>query len=210
MKTALFIFAVIITGVLSAVAAESRVPAHPCCAQHAAADASPAPPALTGQSLYQLNSSWTNDYGQTVKLTSLRGRPRIVAMFFARCAYACPLLVGQMKQIEEALPEPLRNQVGFVLVSFDTERDTPGALHQYRLQNQLKDERWSLLRGSPDDVLELGALLNVKFKKDAQGQFVHSNVITLLNGEGEIVQQQFGLTADHQELVRQALTLAKK
>jgi protein SCO1/2 len=56
----------------------------------------------------------------------------------------------------------------------------------------------------------LAALLNVKFKKDAQGQFLHSNVITLLNADGELVCQQLGLTADHNEIVRRASELARE
>ena len=53
-----------------------------------------------------------------------------------------------------------------------------------------------MLRGAPDDVLELAALLGVKFKKDARGQFAHSNVITVLNGDGEVGHQHLGLNRD--------------
>ena len=48
----------------------------------------------------------------------------------------------------------------------------------------------------PDDVLELAALLGVKYKRDARGQFAHSNVITVLDANGEIVSQQIGLNGD--------------
>jgi protein SCO1 len=44
-------------------------------------------------------------------------------------------------------------------------------------------------------------VLGVKFKQGAQGQFAHSNVITLLNAQGEIVYQQIGLNPENQELV---------
>ncbi len=206
MNTTHLFFLSLLAGALTASAAGTNLVRHGCCAAHPMADA--APMRLTDRSVYQLDSTWTNDYGAAVKLPSLRGRPQIVTMFFAHCAYACPLLVYQMQQIEAALPEPLRNKVGFVLVSFDTERDTPETLHSYRLQHDLKAERWTLLRGSPDDVLDLAAVLNVKFKKDAQGQFLHSNVITLLNGDGEIVWQQLGLNDELQEIIRRATALA--
>jgi protein SCO1/2 len=189
-------------------AADTNLVRHSYCA--------PAEPAatelvsLTAKSLYRLDSVWTNDYGAAANLASLQGRPQIVTMFFANCVYACPLLVYQMKQIEEALPENLRNKVGFTLVSFDTERDTPAVLHNYRQHHELDAKRWTLLRGSPDAVLDLAAPLNVKFKKDAQGQFLHSNVITLLNADGELVCQQLGLTADHNEIIRRASELARK
>jgi protein SCO1/2 len=176
-----------------------------CCAKTGrpacCSEVETAPTALTEKSLYQLDSTWTNDSGAAISLASLKGRPQVVAMFFANCAYTCPLLVHNMKQIEAALPENLRTNVGFVLVSFDSERDTPAALHDYRVQHQLDSRGWTLLHGNPDDILEFAALLGVKFKKDAQGQFMHSNVITFLNSEGEIAFQETGLNVSPADVV---------
>ena len=173
--------------------------AHSCCC---AATPPASTNALTDQSLYQIDATWTNDSGRAMKLSSLRGQPQIVLMFFASCPYACPLLVHQVKQIEAALPETLRNRVGFTLVTFDSERDTPQVLKAYREQHDLAASRWTLLHGDADAVLDLAALLGVRFKKDANGQFSHSNVITLLNADGEIAFQQAGLNSDAQEMVR--------
>ena len=157
---------------------------------------------LTDKSLYQLDAAWTDDSGRTMKLSSLRGRPQVVLMFFASCSYACPLLVHQVRQIESALPPALRDQVGFTLVTFDTEHDTPQVLKAYRLSQELPTSRWTLLHGDADAVLDLSMLLGVKFKKDARGQISHSNVITLLDADGEIAFQQSGLNGDAQEMVR--------
>jgi protein SCO1/2 len=156
---------------------------------------------LPDRSIYQVESVWTNDTGRAVRLSDLRGKPQVVVMFFAKCAYACPVLVRDMQKIETALPESARPRVGFTLVSFDTERDTPKVLADYRKQHDLGSERWTLLRGRNDDVLELAALLGVKFKRDANGDFSHSNIITLLNAEGEIVQQQVGLAQDNRAII---------
>jgi protein SCO1/2 len=201
------ILSFLMAGALGASAVETNSVRRSCCAAPETTDT--ALIRLTDKSLYQLDSTWTNDCGTPFKLASLRGRPQIVAMFFANCSYACPLLVFQMKQIEAALPEPVRSQIGFTLVSFDTERDVPQVLHNYRLQHALTEGRWTLLRGSPDDVLDLAALLNVKFKKDAQGQFLHSNVLTLLNADGEVVCQQLGLNLNHEEMIRRASELVR-
>ena len=179
-----------------------------CCAKSAENTAAPSSQ-VSGLSLYQLDSTWTNDSGSALKLEAMRGRPQVVTMFFAQCNYACPLLVYQMQQIESALPESLRGKVGFTLISFDTERDTPAALQVYRKGHGLDAQRWTLLRGSPEDVLDCAAVLNVKFKKDTQGQFQHSNVITLLNADGEIVYQQLGLTADCNEMNKRVTDLLK-
>jgi len=170
----------------------------PCCC---AVKIEPAA-SFTDQSIYQIDSTWTTDAGNPIKLAALRGRIQIVAMFFAHCEYACPVIINDMKRIKAALPETVRARVGFTLVSFDSERDTPEALNAFRNNRELHPTRWTLLRGQPDDVLELAAVLGVKFKKDARGQFAHSNLITVLNPAGEIVHQQVGLNQSVEETVR--------
>jgi protein SCO1/2 len=149
--------------------------------------------AFTDGSLYQLDSEWTSDVGQKVKLDVFAGRPQVVAMFFTRCEFTCPITVSDLQRIEAALPREARERVDFLLVSFDSKRDTAEILRAYRQSRKLPEAHWSLLRGEADDVRELAALLGVNYKQDARGQFAHSNIITLLNGKGEIAHQQMGL-----------------
>lgn len=154
------------------------------------------PVKFTDESLYQLESNWTTDANQSIKLGALQGRVQVVAMFFANCTYACPIIVHDMKRIEASLPENTRAEVGFTLVTINIERDTPEALRAYRDRQRLPSGRWTLLRGRPDDTLEFAALLGVKYKREASGQFAHSNLITVLNRQGEIIHQQAGLSQD--------------
>ena len=131
-------------------------------------------------------------------------------MFFASCQVACPILVHDLTRIEAALPSELRGKVGFTLVTFDTRRDTPEALAKFRELRNLPKQTWTLLHGGDDDVLELAALLGVKFKQEANGQFAHSNTITVLNADGEIVHQLTGLGQEVGETVRKLEQLLKK
>lgn len=178
---------------------------HSCCM----ATTVPTKP-LTDKSLYQLDSIWTNDDGKAIQLSSLRGRPQIVVMFFASCQLTCPLTVAHLKQLEATLPPETRAKIGFTLASFDSVRDTPAALKNYRTQHALSSDAWTLLNGSPNSVLDLAAVLGVKFKQDAQGQFSHSNLITLLNSEGEIVQQFAGLNPDNRQILSQIKKLVER
>lgn len=160
----------------------------PCCA---AADAA-APAALSNRSIYQVDATWTTDAGRPFQLAELRGRPVVLAMFFTSCGYACPRIVADMARIQQTLPAAVRAQARFVLVSFDDVRDTVPVLRDYRAQHGLNAD-WVLLRGAPGDIRELAAVLGVKYKRDAAGMFQHSNLITVLNPEGEIVHQRAGL-----------------
>jgi protein SCO1 len=162
-----------------------------CCATNPLS-----PDHFSDTSLYQLESTWTPATGKDLKLGELKGKVQVVTMFFTHCEFACPVLVHDMTRIEAALPRSIGTNVGFVLVSFDSERDTPEVLRAYNARMEFDTNRWKLLRGSSDDVLELAALLGIKFKKDVRGQFAHSNLITVLNPAGEIVHQQIGLNQE--------------
>src|SRR4029077_3057137 len=141
------------------------------------------------------------DVERQIKLGVLRGRPQIVAMFFTHCEYACPILVGELKAIEGKLPPEVLGKVDFLLVSIDSKRDPPTELATFREKRQLARERWTLLRGGADDVRELAALLGVNYAEDSRGQFAHTNLITLLNADGEIAFQHAGLKQDPALLV---------
>lgn len=171
-------------------AAEESSLRPPCC-RPALTNSPP-----TDRSLYQLDSEWTSDVGARIRLEVFQGRPQVIAMFFTQCEYACPVLVNDLKRLQAALPAALRESVDFVLVSFDTERDTPAVLAEYRALRHLGTDHWTLLTGRADDVRELAALLGVNYRKDARGQFAHSNLLTLLNEKGEIIFQQAGLDQD--------------
>jgi protein SCO1/2 len=162
-----------------------------CCKEVAAG-------AFSKNSIYQADAKFTDDAGRSFALGSLKGRPVALAMFFANCTYACPLLLTDLHRIRELLPPAVRSDTVFVLVSFDVARDTPVALHRFRETRQL-DGSWVLLHGDDAAVRELAALLGVKFKQEADGNFAHSNLITILNREGEVVYQRVGLKDGHAE-----------
>jgi protein SCO1 len=177
-----------------------------CCAPDAKGPASAGP--VSNRSIYQLESTWSEDAGQPMTLVALRGRPVIFAMFYTGCENACPIIVGEMKRIRDALPGTPRIRPLLVLVSFDSENDSPAVLHLYRGRMHLGDD-CVLLHGQPDDVRDLAMLLGVKYARDSRGQFAHSNLISILNPAGEIVFQRPGLTGDISAAV-QALSIASE
>lgn len=182
-----------------------------CCLEKPAKDAcceAMAAATFSKNSLYQAEADFTTDAGRAFTLGELRGRPVLLAMFFASCGYACPLIVSDMQAIRAKLPAGVRDRAMLVLVSFDTARDNPAALALYRSQRGL-DDGWVLLHGGEDSVRELAALLGVKYKQETDGAFSHSNLITVLNPQGEIVHQRTGLTGGLDEATA-ALAIAAR
>ena len=208
LKNTFLVLATAVAAILTAPSLFSAEGAKPPCCREL-----PTRAPFTDRSIYQLESKWTSDLGREVPLGILRGRVQVVAMIFTTCESTCPVIVDDMKHLQQALPEKLRDRVDFLLISFDSERDTPEVLHAFREKMRLPTEHWTLLRGGTDDVREIAALLGVNFQKDTRGQFMHSNIITVLNGEGEVVHQQMGIRAEAlptiQAIQRAALAQAK-
>lgn len=156
-------------------------------------------------SLFHLEQTWTSDAGKPVPLTALAGTPTVIALVYTTCQGACPMIVSDMLRIDAALSEPQKKKVRFVLFSFDPARDTAARLREYRRERGL-DERWSLLRATDVDARELAEVLGVKYARLPNGDFQHSNLVSIVDADGVVRKQVEGLgTADQTavtELVR--------
>lgn len=153
-------------------------------------------------SLYDLDATWTDQEGAAFPLAGLRGKPRLIVMFFSHCSYACPRITADLQKIERRLTPEETSRIGFVMASFDSERDRPATLKTFARAKELDLSRWVLLHGDQDQVRELAAALNVRYRQDEDGNIDHSNLITLLDAGGRIVFQRAGLEGDPEEVVR--------
>ncbi len=169
-----------------------------CCPEH------PTPAALEASenSIYQIESIWQDDTGTDRQLKSLGGRVQVVSMGYSTCKYACPRLLADMRLIEKGLPEDVRKVTGFTFLSIDPEADTPERLAEYRKENRIDPDRWTLLTAPTPSVQELAVVLGIQYRKTSDKDFAHSNVITVLNNKGEVIHRQEGLAADPAESIK--------
>lgn len=181
-------------GATAYLAGGSDAPAAPDAAN--TADAAETSGALPETSVYQIDATWTDRHDRPVEWASLRGRPRLTAMIFTSCGYACPRTVDELKQVLAQVPAARREALGLVLLSIDPERDTAEALQRFSTHHRLDDAQWTLLRGAETDVRTLAAVFGIRYKQEADGQFAHTNLITLLDTEGRVVYRHEGLGAD--------------
>ena len=163
---------------------------------------------IPDESIYNITDTFTTQDNRKVSLKDFAGAPTVMAMIFTHCSYACPRLTADIQNIEKKLEEKSGN-VNFVLVSFDSERDNPKQLTKFKNEMKL-DNRFTLLHGSEDVVRTLSVLLNVQFQKNADGDFSHSNIISVLDKKGNLVFQKEGIQADQQQTIKQISDLVGK
>ena len=146
-----------------------------------------------GDSVYQLQLALADQSGAATTLERYRGGPVLVSMFYGSCPHVCPMLIATMQRYENNLPAASRGRLRVLMVSLDPERDTPAKLTEVAQQHHVDLARWTLARTDEASVRKLAAVLNIQYRKLPDGEFNHSTVITLLDGEGRMRKQTSAL-----------------
>jgi protein SCO1/2 len=151
------------------------------------------PPIPTGPSIYDLDITLEAD--GPIELDVDRGRRTLVSMFYGSCAAACPALIDEIARVMRDAPSDTR----VLLVSFDAARDTPARLRELARAHHL-DDRWTLAAAAEPDARELAAVLNIRYRALANGDFNHTSAVVLVDADGRPLARMDGL-GNHSALV---------
>lgn len=113
----------------------------------------------------------------------------LMTFFYTACTTVCPVLERNVADIFEQVPEQyLGDDIMFLSVSFDTERDTPETLQQYGKYLGVEGENWRMARVPNDDELShLLGNLGVIAIPDGQGDYQHNVAFYLIDPEGILI-----------------------
>jgi len=145
-----------------------------------------APPALPGDSLYQLDVMLQGADGVSFPLAQLRGRPLLVTMFYGHCSAVCPMLTAQVQRLVGTLSVAQRRQLRVLMVSFDSALDTPQALREFQAEHHIHDPNWITARAGAADVRALAAALGIQYRELPDHTFNHSTLISVADREGTV------------------------
>ena len=138
-------------------------------------------------SIYQISDKFTDHHSHEFKLSERAGKVQLVAMFYSSCQYACPLIIDSALGVEHALKPQARSKLAVLFISLDPARDTPAVLAVLADKRKLDRLRWTLARTAPLSVAKIAALLGVRYRELANGEFNHSSQLILLDTQGRIL-----------------------
>ncbi len=156
------------------------------------------PGALPSDSVYQLPLALTDQDGNLREWRSFRGKPRLVSMFYTSCQYICPLIIDAGKAVEQSLTPTQREHLGVVFISMDPARDTAAVLKETAAKRRLDTARWSLAAPPVADVRAVAAVLGIRYRQLADGEFNHTSMLVLLDADGRVLArtEQMGSKSD--------------
>jgi protein SCO1/2 len=132
----------------------------------------------------------TNQFGEEVTLSDLRGKVWVSDIIFTRCPGPCAKMTKQLAALQADLPE----DVMIVTLTADPEYDTPAVLKQYAEKYGADTNKWVFLSGPKKDIYELaldGLLLAVQEKESAErtsieDMFIHSTTFVIVDKRGNL------------------------
>ncbi|WP_188455052.1 SCO family protein [Virgibacillus oceani] len=156
----------------------------------------------------------TNQDGETVSLSDLKGKVWIADFIFTSCTSVCPPMTANMVKLQDKLKEA---DVPVEIVSFsvDPERDTPDVRKKYITERGGDLSNWSFFGDYAFDYVK--EISESSFKSmaakppEGNDQFSHGTSFFLVNQEGTIVKKYSGVQeVPYDTIVEHAKILAEK
>lgn len=139
---------------------------------------------LPPNSVYQLQVSIEDQFGELTGLDRYRGNPVLITMFYTSCPHVCPMLISTIKLTESKLSADERAKLRVLTISIDPQRDTPEKLRETSERHHVDSMRWSMARSQPGDLRSIAGVFGIRYKQLADGEFNHSTRIILLDRDG--------------------------
>ncbi len=134
----------------------------------------------------------TNQEGMLTTLAELTNHVWLADIIFTRCAGPCPIMSGQMKSLQDALP--VDSAVRLVTLTTDPDFDTPPVMKRYGERFGADFKRWTFLTGTKAEIAGLagGSLkLSAAPVKPAERQnaadlFIHTTIFVVVDKHGRL------------------------
>lgn len=155
------------------------------------------------ESLYDLKTNWRDTANSKTGISVNAGSYTLVTMIYTKCAHACPMTISKLQSIEKDFSKINFNSLKFTLASFDVANDRPESLRKYQALRKLDSSKWKMLAAeSEEDARQLAVVLGISYKNIGEGDFSHSNVITLVDPKGEILASISSLNSSSEPLTK--------
>jgi cytochrome oxidase Cu insertion factor (SCO1/SenC/PrrC family) len=82
----------------------------------------------------------------------LKDRVVLINVIFTNCVAACPMVTQLLSVTRDELVPAVKDDVWFVSISTDPERDTPEALKAFAERQDVDESRWLFLTGAKADI----------------------------------------------------------
>lgn len=143
----------------------------------------------------------TDQDGQPLTLSSLRGKVIVLDFIFTHCPGPCPLLSLKFSRLQQQLGDHLGTQVMLLSVTIDPRRDTPEVLTAYAQRYQANLAGWKFLTGTTRDILMVATAYGADYQATMEGIVDHRLLTCVIDQTGTVVREFAGVNYTVEELM---------
>ena len=137
----------------------------------------------------------TNQDGQAVKLSDLRGNVVALTFIYTRCPLPdfCPLMDKKFAELAQGIalyPERAR-QIRLISLSFDPEHDTPDLLRKHAQVRGATPPLWSYAVASHAELAKIGVPLGLYYQP-GDSEIAHNLCTAIIDPSGALARLDIG------------------
>ena len=137
-----------------------------------------------------------NQDKQPVDITQYRGKPLIVSLIYTSCHHICPTLTNHLAEVVKIAREALGEEsFSVITIGFDTAVDSPERMRLYARERNINISGWDFLSTDKDTIGNFSNDVGFIFFESAKG-FDHLSQISLLDADGKVYRQVYGVNYD--------------
>ena len=134
--------------------------------------------------------SLTDQKGRAIALSSLKGKPVLVAFIHTSCQGPCEMITAEMKSVARSLGPKFTSEVTMVSITTEPKEDGSRELLAYAKRQGVDADGWVFLTGAPTQIRRLLALYGVTAADDDSP--THVLELFLLSADGAGVRRYDG------------------
>lgn len=128
--------------------------------------------------------SLTNQDGQPVSLSDLRGSFVLLDFIYTSCPDVCPLMTANFRRVQDEMGDRLGKGVYFVSITLDPDYDTPAVLKSYATAFQANLSGWHFLTGDGAQIAAVAAAYQQTYEKVGERDIDHTALTVLIDPSG--------------------------
>ena len=134
--------------------------------------------------------SLTDQNGRAVLLSSLKGKPALVAFIHTSCEGPCELITAKMKSVARSLGPGFKSDVTMISITTEPKKDRSRELLAYAKTQGVDADGWVFLTGTPAEIRGLLSRYGVSAEEEHSD---HVLDLFLLDADGAAVRRYSGV-----------------
>ena len=152
----------------------------------------------------------TDQNGERVEFSKLRGKPVVINFMYTSCPDVCPLLTASLKIVRDHMNRAEARDIRFLSITTDPEVDTPKVLKAYSRRHQADGAHWSWLTGEAQELAPVWQAFGVSVQRLARGLIEHTTLTVVADAKGHMRFAYFGSAPDPDVLLKDLRALATR